>query len=328
MGFVDKLKSIFFEEEDDDDDIEDTKPLKTSKKDEKIAKKVEVSKVEKEEEKKEEPVEERKEEIKEEKKEEPKVKINTELIFDDDDFIFDKPQEVKVEPKREEKKRETPVISKKVDIPSKSKEVKVEIPKEKVEPMKSVKSKETYVYTKKVETTKKTFTPSPIISPIYGILDKNYKKEEVKENTEIRLSSRPSRVDFDSVRNKAFGDLEYDLFDDIGDDKKEEPKEIVLEDEKKENKKKKIEKITKSEDDSKPTIDKVTIGEADEYYNDLGLAYNTDYKDLSKDIILYPRKEMGNIAIINCVNVYTRNLYKRWLIKYTTELPEIDGSGV
>ena len=47
-------------------------------------------------------------------------------------------------------------------------------------------------------------------------------------------------------------------------------------------------------------------------------------KDLSKDIILYPRKEMGNIAIINCVNVYTRNLYKRWLIKYTTELPEID----
>ena len=23
-----------------------------------------------------------------------------------------------------------------------------------------------------------TFTPSPIISPIYGILDKNYKKEE------------------------------------------------------------------------------------------------------------------------------------------------------
>ena len=28
----------------------------------------------------------------------------------------------------------------------------------------------------------------------------------------------------------------------------------------------------------------MTIGEADEYYNDLGLAYNTDYKDLSKDL--------------------------------------------
>ena len=34
---------------------------------------------------------------------------------------------------------------------------------------------------------------------------------------------------------------------------------------------------------TKPAIDKVTIGEADEYYNDLGLAYNTDYKDLSKE---------------------------------------------
>ena len=26
------------------------------------------------------------------------------------------------------------------------------------------------------------------------------------------------------------------------------------------------------------------IGEADEYFNDLGLAYNTDYKDVSKEI--------------------------------------------
>ena len=37
---------------------------------------------------------------------------------------------------------------------------------------------------------------------------------------------------------------------------------------------------------------------------------------------------MGNIVIINCVNIYTRNLYKRWLIKYRTELPEINDTEI
>ena len=37
---------------------------------------------------------------------------------------------------------------------------------------------------------------------------------------------------------------------------------------------------------------------------------------------------MGNMAIINCVNIYTRNLYKRWLIKYRTELPEINDTEI
>ena len=81
-----------------------------------------------------------------------------------------------------------------------------------------------YEYSKQEET-KRVFTPSPIISPIYGILDKNYKKEEVKEKKEIRISSRPAKVDFDSVRNKAFGDLENELFPEAVEDAKEEKKE-------------------------------------------------------------------------------------------------------
>ena len=39
---------------------------------------------------------------------------------------------------------------------------------------------------------------------------------------------------------------------------------------------------------------------------------------------LYPKKTDGNMALINCVNVYTRELYKNWLIKYTIGYPEID----
>ena len=50
--------------------------------------------------------------------------------------------------------------------------------------------------------------------------------------------------------------------------------------------------------------------------------------DVIKKIILYPRKEVGNLAMINCVNIYTRNLYKRWIIKYNTAIPEIDDSEI
>ncbi len=77
---------------------------------------------------------------------------------------------------------------------------------------------------------KKPFTPSPVISPVYGILDKNYKKDDIvdkqggmkreplvktvskpviqKEETELRKSSTLYEVDIDSVRKKAYGELE------------------------------------------------------------------------------------------------------------------------
>ena len=43
-----------------------------------------------------------------------------------------------------------------------------------------------------------------------------------------------------------------------------------------------------------------------------------------KNFILYPKNNKNNSAVINCVNIYTRNLFKRWIIKYETRYPEID----
>ena len=58
----------------------------------------------------------------------------------------------------------------------------------------------------------KVFRPTPIISPIYGILDKNYKKEEIVQKKEVRLSQASSKkVDVDTVREKAYGDLVSDI---------------------------------------------------------------------------------------------------------------------
>lgn len=269
MGFMDKLKNIFFEEE-EEEEIEERVESKPEK--DVVVKKIEVPKRKKEENIEIKPKEElTKEEINyvEIKKEQPKPV--TELIFDDDDFVLETPKVKKEE-----------IYTKKVETTNvyKSRENRDLYKKE--EPL-TKKETPKYEYTKTITETKetKTFTPSPIISPIYGILDKNYKKEEVKERKEIRITSRPVKMDLDSVRNKAFGDLEYDLFDSTP---TKEELELEKEKQKKNTPKREIKKIYDMSKSDKPSIDKVTLGEADEYFNDLGLAYNTDYKDISKEI--------------------------------------------
>ena len=47
------------------------------------------------------------------------------------------------------------------------------------------------------------FKPSPIISPVYGILDKNYTPDEITSRPDSGLSRK---LDVDSVRKKAFGE--------------------------------------------------------------------------------------------------------------------------
>lgn len=62
-------------------------------------------------------------------------------------------------------------------------------------------------YEPKTETNKevKKFKPSPIISPVYGILDKNYTPDEI---TSRNNPTPPKALDVESVRKKAFGILE------------------------------------------------------------------------------------------------------------------------
>ena len=276
MRFVDKLKDIFFEEEEDEEEVEDTRPPKKEK--EVIAKRIELPKRKKEvefvEEKEFEEIPATKEtsvQVEEPKKEIPKKELPkrenkiTELIFDDEDFILDVP-------------KEEPKSSSIASTYTPTKEFREERELFSKEEIRERKENPPYEYTSGKEAeAKKTFTPSPIISPIYGILDKNYRKEEVKERKEIRLS-RPGRVDLDTVRNKAFGDLEGEL---LPRSSEEDEEEVTFKDE---APKRDIKKIREKSGNEKPVIDKVTLGEADEYYNDLGLAYNADYKDISKEI--------------------------------------------
>ena len=59
---------------------------------------------------------------------------------------------------------------------------------------------------------KKHFKPSPVISPVYGILDKNYTVDDVVEADKTKEFSFDKKiVDFDSVRNRAYKDLDEEL---------------------------------------------------------------------------------------------------------------------
>lgn len=55
-----------------------------------------------------------------------------------------------------------------------------------------------------IKSQKKTFKPSPVISPVYGVLDKNYTKDEISSKNGL-LSDYSDKVDIDSVINKAYG---------------------------------------------------------------------------------------------------------------------------
>ncbi|MBQ2947312.1 MAG: hypothetical protein IJE04_05695 [Bacilli bacterium] len=120
-----------------------------------------------------------KEEVKDEYEFRSEDKINIPVFFDDNDFRDLKLEEKKSEPKKEYKERELYGIKKEEPV---------------------------------VE--KKVFKPTPIISPVYGVLDKNYHKEDIVSRNEVRTNRVEKSVNessIDAIRNKAYGTLEDEL---------------------------------------------------------------------------------------------------------------------
>jgi len=196
----------------------------------------------------------------EEKEEEVKEEPTFPMMFDDDDFLEDK----KVT------EEETPYVEPVSYHREERNEKELYQGKKELSYVESVR-KPNYSYTKSYYEEKETkgFKPSPIISPVYGVLDKNYRKEEVVTKRETKITSGRTNFDLDTIRNKAFGADD----EEISDKKTREAKR----EEKKEDKK------IYDVNNNKPQVNRVTLADADEYYNDLGLAYNVDYSDASRN---------------------------------------------
>ncbi len=96
----------------------------------------------------------------------------------------------------------------------------LEKPKKEEKPVKETPKIEAYQGAK-TQRSEHKFEASPIISPVYGILDKNYKKEDISTRKEQPTDyiRKPRVVTVDDIRNKAFGTLEDDLEDTLFGDK-------------------------------------------------------------------------------------------------------------
>lgn len=67
---------------------------------------------------------------------------------------------------------------------------------------------------KKPQEEKKKFNVSPIISPVYGIIDEEYKRERSQRYKEEKGKAKSKQViNFDVVREKAYGSLSNDIVD-------------------------------------------------------------------------------------------------------------------
>lgn len=203
MSLLDKLKDMFTEEVEDDDkkEVKEIKrePIKKEKIRVEIPSPVKKSREELHETKQEIIKEEvKKEDLESEKLENPETKEDYNFpFFDDSDFK-------EFEPKKEEKKEEPKKELYHGDI-GKAYEPKKE--------------------------EKHTFKPTPIISPVYGILDKNYQKEDIhSKSSKPRTYYDPKEASVDEIRNKAYGSLEDDIESTLFG--KEEPKHEKVSDDK------------------------------------------------------------------------------------------------
>ena len=130
----------------------------------------------------------------------------------------------------------------------------------------------------------KKFKPSPVISPVYGILDKNYKKDDDEKSGKHSLEQTKELViNFDTIRQKAYGTLSDDIERELA------PKEDKIDEIEKEIDNILVENnlLTDLEDDE-ATIDSsltTVVDDSDEYnYSDFGVEYKiSEDGDLAKD---------------------------------------------
>ena len=160
---------------------------------------------------------------------------------------------------------------------------------------------------KKEEMPKSKFKASPVISPVYGILDKNYTKEEVREKTDDNAMKRPSKqVDFESVRKKAFGNLADEIKDNMLCENCELYKEV-----------KKISALREDDLLYDMTVDEdkeVTIEKAYDNYEEFGVAYEPKPK---KKAPVKEEPEEEKISLEDIIK--TNNELKEPEITYTKE---------
>lgn len=142
------------------------------------------------------------------------------------------------------------------------------------------------LYSKKEEPKPKRFKPTPVISPVYGVLDKNYTKDEVKlqDESSYEIPRASKKIDFETVRNKAYGSLTDDIRNNLCENC-ELYQEVKIT--KNADKKKVIDDSNLLVDmtEDTPSNKDVTLGDAEDNYFDFGVSYEQPKRDKTEVVI-------------------------------------------
>lgn len=252
MGMLDKIKNLFYEEE-------VVEVPKEKIKDEKKATIIT----------KEEVVEEKKDEMDDVVSERDLLKSETTfkfpVIFEDEDFADMEKEQRK---NQNTKKVETRESTTKYRKPTLDREVIREV----------------------IEKPKK-FKPSPVISPVYGVLDKkDTDSSNSKSNSSSLEHTKEMVINFDTIRQKAYGSLTDDIENELA------PKSKNIDDIEKEidNILEENNLLSDLEEDKTVEVDNVEVEKdnTDEYnYSDFGVEYKIDNSESINSKEENPKKE-------------------------------------
>lgn len=278
MKFLDKLKDLFIDEEEvietqeiDIEEPEEERKLPTFMR----------NKLEEEQKK-----EEKAKEI--ELNQAPNIITNREVVRTRSENTFSFPMDIE-EP---EIKRvpQTPIRERREEVPRQAYSNQNILQREK---------KPTELYSKKEDPKPKKFKPTPVISPVYGVLDKNYTNDDVKVTDEKTYElQRPSRkVDFETVRNKAFGSLTDDIRNNLCENCElyQEVKITKAADIKLRTPKEDKELLSEMKED-------ISIGDAEENYFDFGVDYEIPTREIKEEpqtVSITRTKVEEEIKIVN-----------------------------
>ncbi|MFA5602358.1 MAG: hypothetical protein WDA21_01310 [Bacilli bacterium] len=235
-------------------------------------------------------------------------------LFDKIKNLFLEEEEVETKPKMEARKEITPPIKKidkhvevKKDVsdviserelfksettfkfPVMFEEEDLEKEKEKQRHTNILDVEKTKIKNKVEEPEKKVFKPTPVISPIYGIIDKEYRKSQMLEEKKKQINNTKTKentgsLSVDDVRKKAYGTLEDDIENTLSDN---DSMFYNLKDEEVEEKE--AEGIKENTDlledlTEEIVIEDVTLEEADTNYKELNISYDSekDKPDINK----------------------------------------------
>ncbi len=165
------------------------------------------------------------------------------------------------------------------------------------------------------------FKATPIISPIYGVLDKNYSKDQIKEIDEnsyvIKRSSVSKNIDFESVRKKAYGSLADDIKENLMCENCELLKEAKEEKKRKETEDNLVYDMLKDEElEEKKDI---TFGDATENYYDYGVPYEVPNVSEPRELKEEEAEDKAEVKILNSEEVEEEGSRKK-------EIPPVKSS--